>query len=74
MGNSKLEILNSKQTQNSKTQNTKQYNLSERTFQFAKRVIAYVAELPKSIANIEISKQIIRASGSVGANYIVHIR
>jgi four helix bundle protein len=26
--------------------------------------------LPKSIANIEDSKQIIRSSGSVGANYI----
>ena len=46
------------------------YDLEERTFQFAKRVRQYVKRLPKSIANFEDSKQIVRASGSVGANYI----
>jgi len=51
-------------------QNSKQYNLGERTFNFTKRVIGYVNELPKNIANIEISKQLIRSAGSVGANYI----
>ena len=30
----------------------------------------FVGSLPKTIANIEIIKQIIRSSGSVGANYI----
>jgi four helix bundle protein len=68
--NPKLEILNSKQIQSPKTQRTKRYDLGERTFLFAKRIITYVNELPKTIANIEISKQIVRASGSVGANYI----
>ncbi len=51
-------------------QNSKQYDLEERTFQFAKRVRAFVKRLPKTIANIEDSRQLVNASGSVGANYI----
>ncbi|MDY0161123.1 MAG: four helix bundle protein [Bacteroidales bacterium] len=46
------------------------YNLEERTFQFAKNVRFFVETLPQKIANIEDSKQLIRASASVGANYI----
>ena len=46
------------------------YDLEERTFQFAKRVRLYVRTLPQTIANIEDSKQVVRASASVGANYI----
>jgi four helix bundle protein len=46
------------------------YDLEERTFQFAKRVRAYIKTLPQTIGNIEDSKQVVRASGSVGANYI----
>lgn len=46
------------------------YDLEERTFQFAKRVRIFVKELPKTTANTEDSKQVIRSSGSVGANYI----
>ena len=41
-----------------------------RTFQFAKAVRLFVKTLPKTIANIEDGKQLIKASGSVGANYI----
>ncbi len=53
-----------------KTQNPKPvYDLEERTFQFAKAVRLFVKTLPKTIANIEDGKQLIRASGSVGANY-----
>jgi len=51
--------------------NSKQiYDLEERTFQFAKGVRLYTRKLPKNIANIEDSKQVVRSSGSVGANYI----
>ena len=50
--------------------NSKQYDLEERTLRFAKEVIEFVRILPKTMANIEIMKQIIRSSGSVGANYI----
>lgn len=46
------------------------YNLEERTFQFAKRVRIWIKQLSKSIANIEDSKQLVRASGFVGSNYI----
>ena len=51
-------------------QNSKQYDLEERTLKFAKDCRVFVRKLPKTIANIEDSKQLIRASGSVGANYI----
>ena len=46
------------------------YDLEERTFQFAHRVNSYVAKLPKSISNLENGKQLVRAAGSIGANYI----
>jgi four helix bundle protein len=48
----------------------KQYDLEERTFQFAKRVRGFVKTLPRTICNLEDVKQLVRASGSVGANYI----
>jgi len=45
------------------------YDLEERTFQFAKAVRLFIKTLPKTIANIEDIKQLVKASGSVGANY-----
>jgi len=42
----------------------------ERTFQFSKNVRMFVKNLPRTIANVEDGKQLIRASGSVGANYL----
>jgi len=51
-------------------QNTKQYNLEDRTLEFALRVRAFVKKLPKTLANIEDCKQLVKASGSIGANYI----
>lgn len=48
----------------------KPYNLEERTFEFAKDCRLLVFRLPKTIANIEDSKQLVGSSGSVGANYI----
>jgi len=57
--------------QNSKQEEKKKiYDLEERTFLFAQRVRAFVKRFPKTIANIEDIKQLVRASGSVGANYI----
>ena len=49
---------------------TKPYDSEERTPGFAKEVIKSVSILPKATASIGIMKQIIRSSGSVGANYI----
>jgi four helix bundle protein len=53
-----------------KIQNSNQYDLEDRTLQFAKNVRVFVKSLAKTISNIEDGKQLIRASGSVGANYI----
>lgn len=53
----------------SESQIEKPYDLEERTFQFAKSVRLFVKTLPKTIANLEDGKQLVRSSGSVGANY-----
>ena len=50
--------------------NNKQYNLEDRTFEFAQKVRSFVKSLPYSISNNEDSKQLVRSSGSIGANYI----
>lgn len=46
------------------------YDLEERTFQFAKQARLWTKKLSRTIANIEDIKQLVRSSGSVGANYI----
>jgi len=51
-------------------QNPKPYDLEDRTLTFAREVRVFVKILRKTIANIEDGKQLIKASGSVGANYI----
>lgn len=50
--------------------NKKPYDLGERTFKFAQDVIVYINNLPRTITNLEIGKQLMRAAGSVGANYL----
>ena len=51
-------------------QKKRPYDLEARTLAFAKTTRAFVKELPRSIANTEDGKQVVRSSGSVGANYI----
>lgn len=53
-----------------KSQNTKRYDLKERTKKFAEKIRLFVKVLPKTLANIEDTRQLIKSSGSVGANYI----
>jgi len=53
-----------------KTLKYKQYDLEDRTAEFAKNVRNFVKKLKWSIANNEDGKQVVRSSGSVGANYI----
>jgi len=53
-----------------KTQSSKHYDLEDRTFLFAESVRIFVKKQIKNISNIEDGKQLIRASGSVAANYI----
>jgi len=68
--NSKSETLSAKQIRNPKKQNSKRYDLEERTLKFAKSTISFIKLVPRTLANNEIAKQLIRSSGSVGANYI----
>ena len=49
---------------------THQYDLEERTLKFTRDVIALINDLPKSLPNNEITRQLVRSAGSIGANYI----
>ena len=53
----------------SNAENSKPYDLEERTAVFAEQSRAFVKRLPRTIGNAEDAK-LIRASGSIGANYI----
>ncbi|WP_425235626.1 four helix bundle protein [Ulvibacterium sp.] len=46
------------------------YNLEERTYVFARDCRLLVRDFSKTINNIEDGKQLVRSSGSIGANYI----
>jgi hypothetical protein len=70
MSNSKSETLNPKQAPNTQISNSKCYDLEDRTFGFARDVLYYVNTLAGKPSNLEIGKQLVRSSGSVGANYI----
>ncbi len=47
----------------------KDFDLEERTLLFAKRIIRLCKSLPSNTINEQIIKQLIRSSGSIGANY-----
>ena len=47
----------------------KNYDLEERTLEFAKEIIRLCKSLPKDVINRELVAQLVRAGGSVGANY-----
>lgn len=50
--------------------NPKKFDLENRTLNFARRARVFVKIIPKTMSNFEDGKQLIRSSGSVGANYI----
>ena len=52
-----------------KIQNSKQYDLEERTLKFSKRMIRMCKALPKNTVNFKLIDQIIRSGTSIGANY-----
>ena len=70
MPNTKYEIRNPKQMTMTQNQNSKHYDLEERTLPFAKSILGFCRGLPKTLICEEIGKQLIRAATSVGANYI----
>lgn len=43
-------------------------DIQERTFQFAVRVVRLVDRLPRTVAGMEVGRQLVRAATSVGAN------
>ena len=45
-------------------------DLEDRTFVFAEAVRTFVKDIPKSVSNTEAIRQLVRASGSVAANWI----
>lgn len=47
----------------------KPFDLEKRTLDFAKDVINFCGRLQKDVINIKLIGQLVRASGSVGANY-----
>jgi four helix bundle protein len=47
-----------------------EHALEERCHEFAKRVRGFCRKLKHDVENIEDIRQLVRASGSVGANYI----
>lgn len=49
---------------------TVRYDLEDRTLQFAKDIRDFIRYVPNDISNIEDCKQLVRSSGSIGANYI----
>jgi len=46
------------------------YDLEKRTYNFAKDIRLWIKKLPKNLINVEDIKQLLKSSGSVGANYI----
>ena len=49
---------------------TNKYNLEKRTLKYSKNTIEFLKMVPITIYTNEIIKQLIRASTSIGANYI----
>ena len=44
------------------------FDIQERTFKFAVRVVKLVNRLPRTVAGFEIGKQIVRSATSIGSN------
>ena len=66
----KNQITNNKQTIMTEITNSKTFDLEDRTAKFTANVIVFINFCPKTMVNIELTKQLIRSAGSVGANYI----
>jgi four helix bundle protein len=51
-------------------QNERKYDFEDRTLKSAGEVSVYCEKTPRTVSNLEYCKQLIRSSGSIGANYI----
>jgi four helix bundle protein len=52
-----------------KKQNSKKYDLEDRTLEFGKRIIRLSKALPKNTVNYNLVNQLSRSGTSMGANY-----
>src|SRR3954471_25056107 len=64
---SNIQILNLK---SAVSDSPKAHDLEERTCAFAQSIRAFVKTLPRTMGNTEEVRQLVRASGSVAANWI----
>ena len=48
----------------------RKFDPEDRSFRFAQEVRQFVRKLPRTICNLEDVRQVVRSSGSIGANYI----
>jgi four helix bundle protein len=46
----------------------KAFDIKQRTFEFGVRIVRMVNSLPKTVAGIELGRQVVRAGTSIGAN------
>ncbi|OGK31156.1 four helix bundle protein [Candidatus Roizmanbacteria bacterium RIFCSPHIGHO2_12_FULL_33_9] len=53
-----------------KAQNTKKYDLEDRTYNFARIVRDFIKKLNRTNSNVIYISQLIRSSSSIGANFI----
>ena len=51
------------------TNNQNNFDLEDRTLNFAKRIVRMCKVLPNNTVNFKLVDQIIRSGGSIGANY-----
>ena len=69
MDNNQSSITKKQTIINNQIQNTRKFDLEERTTEFAKKVINLCKILPRNTINIPLISQIVRSAGSIGANY-----
>ncbi|MDD5421895.1 MAG: four helix bundle protein [Candidatus Omnitrophota bacterium] len=67
---SKYETISNVETLITKNNYPIKYDLEERTEKFAREIILLCKQIHRDTINIELVSQLIRSSGSVGANYI----
>ena len=48
----------------------KKYDIADRTLNFARNIRQLIKSMLRTLINIEDGKQLVRSSGSVGANYL----
>ena len=47
---------------------TKKFDIYDRVFNFTVRAVKFLEKIPKSISSVEYGRQLVRSSGSMGAN------